>query len=74
MYLFGSYAKGNQNKESDVDLLIENGHSMSLLGLSSFRLAVMEALQMSVDIVTMGGMSDDFKECIAGSKVLIYEE
>lgn len=54
VYLFGSYAKGKQNKESDVDLLIENGRSMSLLGLSSFRLAVMEALQMPVDIVTMG--------------------
>ncbi len=74
VYLFGSYAKGNQNDESDIDLLIENEQSMSLLGLSSFMQAVREALQLPVDVVTMGGITEDFRECIAGSEVLIYEE
>lgn len=31
LYLFGSYAKGNANENSDVDLLIEKGKPMSLL-------------------------------------------
>ena len=34
LYLFGSYAKGNANENSDVDLLVEKGKPMSLLKLS----------------------------------------
>lgn len=35
IYLFGSYAKGTANENSDIDLLIEKGKPMSLLKLSS---------------------------------------
>lgn len=74
IYLFGSYAKGNANENSDIDLLIEKGKPMSLLKLSGFRQAVQEALNLSVDVVTTAGMGDDFREEIAGTKILIYEE
>ena len=33
IYLFGSYAKGNANENSDIDLLVEKGKPMSLLKL-----------------------------------------
>ena len=40
VYLFGSYAKHCETEQSDIDLLIEKGSSMSLLKLSGMRQAV----------------------------------
>ena len=74
VYLFGSYAKGTANEDSDVDLLIEIGTPISLLGLSEILQDAKEAMNISVDLVTKGGMDQDFEEEIAGSEVLIYEK
>ena len=74
VYLFGSYAKGNANANSDVDLLIEKGTSMSLLKLSGMRQMVQEALDISVDLVTTSGIEEEFKNEIAGTEILLYEE
>ena len=74
MYLFGSYAKGTANEQSDVDLLIEKGKPMSLLKLSGMRQMVEEALNLSVDLVTTVGIEEDFQKEIAGTEILLYEE
>ena len=74
VYLFGSYAKGTATEESDVDLLIEAGRKLTLLGLSGLRQDVSELLNLSVDIVTTGALDNDFSESIKGSEVLLYEE
>ena len=55
LYLFGSYAKGTANEESDIDLLVEKGKPMSLLKLSGMRQMVEEALNLSVDLITTTG-------------------
>ena len=72
-YLFGSYAKGKANEESDVDLLIEKGRPLSLLMLSGMLQEAQEALGLQIDLVTTTGIDDDFRAQIAGSEVLIYE-
>ena len=72
--LFGSYAKNNATEQSDIDLLIEKGSPMSLLKLSGMRQAVEEALGISVDLLTLSGIEDDFKKDIEGTEILIYEE
>lgn len=74
VYLFGSYAKGRATEKSDVDLLIEKGKPMSLLKLSGMRDRCQEALELSVDLVTMSGIEKDFQNEIAGTEVLLYEE
>ena len=74
IYLFGSYAKGTANENSDIDLLIEKGKSLSLLMLSGFRQDVEDRLNLSVDVVTTSGIAKDFKNEIEGTEVLIYEE
>lgn len=74
VFLFGSYAKGTANEESDVDLIIETGRRMSLLGLSGLRQELCQLLNMSVDIVTTNALDDEFKSAIKGSEVLLYEE
>ena len=74
MFLFGSYAKGTQTGNSDVDLLIEKGAPPSLLQLSGFLQDASEALGMDVDVVTTTGIEEAFRDTIRGTEVLIYEE
>lgn len=70
--LFGSYAKGMAGSESDVDLLIEKGKVNSLFQLCSFRLAVEDALSLSVDLVTTESTDKSFLENIQREEILLY--
>ena len=74
LYLFGSYAKGNANENSDVDLLVEKGKPMYLLKLSGMRQSVQDALKLSVDLITTSGIEEEFHKEIAGTEILLYEE
>ena len=74
VFLFGSYAQGTANENSDIDLLIEKGKPMSLLKLSGMRQECEEALKLSVDLVTTTGIEREFQDMIAGTEVLLYEE
>lgn len=74
VFLFGSYAKGTANENSDIDLLIEKGKPMSLLKLSGLRQECEAALNLSVDLVTTTGIAHEFQKEITGTEVLLYEE
>ncbi len=74
VFLFGSYAKGTETEKSDIDLLIEKGRPLSLLKLAALRQDFQESLRLSVDLVTTSGIAESFRDTIAGSEVLIYEE
>lgn len=74
LFLFGSYAKGTAGSKSDIDLLVEKGKPMSLLQLSGMRQMVQDTLQLPVDLVTTMGMEESFKDAIAGTEILLYEE
>ena len=58
-YLFGSYARGEANRNSDVDLYCDKGDVDTLWKLSSFSSELKEALGKDVDIVTIGTCLDD---------------
>lgn len=54
-YLFGSYARGDANERSDIDIRIEKGNHSKLIGLfsvSGFRLELIDALGKDVDLMT----------------------
>ena len=72
VFLFGSYAGGSARSDSDVDLKIEKGRLKSLLELSAFRLAVEDALQLPVDLVTTQSVDRDFLREIEKNEVLLY--
>lgn len=72
--LFGSYAKGSANQESDVDLMVDSG----LRGLSFFGLLedVCRALTCDVDMIDIVDIvpgSPVDKE-IQSTGVVIYEQ
>jgi len=70
--LFGSYSKGTANAHSDVDLKIEKGNLRSLFQLCGFRLAVEDALKLSVDLVTSDSSDKSFLDMIQKDEVLLY--
>jgi predicted nucleotidyltransferase len=70
--IFGSYAKGTETADSDIDLKIEKGKLRSLFQLSGFRLAVEDALHLAVDLVTSESTDSEFLNMIAGDEVLLY--
>lgn len=71
--VFGSYARGDQNKKSDVDILIEFKHNnksyFDLFGLQS---ELQRRLKKKVHLLTFYGIHPYFKKEILGSKRDIF--
>ena len=76
-WLFGSYARGEQTPESDVDILVvfdqENGKRVSLLKHIGIALGLEDLLGKKVDLVTEGTLLPFAQETAEKDKVLIYE-
>ena len=53
-YLFGSYARGEATKKSDIDIFIKEGKIETLLQLCGFRLDVQDTLKKEIDIIVEG--------------------
>ncbi len=49
--LFGSRAEGTENDSSDVDLIVEFDHGVSLLVLSKLKCDLEDVLGLSVDVI-----------------------
>ena len=63
VYLFGSYARGEANSNSDVDIYCDKGDVDSLLKAVAFDDELEEALGKKVDVVTIGSrMHEYFKQ------------
>ena len=50
--LFGSYAKGNATKESDVDVVVQLAKP-NLLALSALQQELQESLKIHVDVIRL---------------------
>ena len=63
VYLFGSYARGEANNNSDVDIYCERGDVDTLFKAIDFDEELEKALGKKVDVVTIGSkMHDYFKK------------
>lgn len=72
VYLFGSFARGDYNEQSDIDIRIEKGKMKGLFALCGFYTEVSEALNRKVDVLTTGSLSDDFLDSIRKDEVMLY--
>jgi len=72
LYLFGSYARGDNTEESDIDLRIDKG---SVKGMQmAFLLSDLEdALQRPVDLLSTGMLDEAFLRSIQKEEKLLYE-
>ena len=74
MSLFGSYARGDANDKSDVDIFIERGNMKGLIKYFSFVNELEDILNCHVDVVTTGIQDKKFLSEIAKDEILLYEE
>lgn len=70
--LFGSYARGDADESSDVDLLLEKG-SIRGLKVLDFQDELAQRLGRPVDVVTTSGASERFLNNIKRDEVVLYE-
>ncbi len=72
--LFGSYARGTANDNSDIDICIDKGRMRSLIQYFAFINDLEKSLQCHVDVVTSGIQDEEFLNNILRDEVLLYEE
>jgi predicted nucleotidyltransferase len=78
VYLFGSYARGEANDKSDIDIMIDKTGT-AVIGLfewSAVFLDMKDSLEKEIDMITTSGLEysrdDEFRENVNTEKVRIY--
>ncbi|MBS3090839.1 nucleotidyltransferase family protein [Candidatus Pacearchaeota archaeon] len=71
--IFGSYARGEQKRSSDVDILIEveKGRKFSLFDLVGLKMEIESILKRKVDLLTYNGISHFIRENVLKDEVRI---
>lgn len=59
--LFGSYARGEETPESDIDLLVEYSKPLSLFGIAGIQIDLEDKLDKKVDLVEKGCLKPKIK-------------
>ena len=72
-WIFGSFARGEETPDSDVDILIVPDQMVGLFKLSGMHLDLQELLKMRVDLVTDKGLLTTARKSVDRDKILIYE-
>lgn len=75
-WLFGSCSKGEETKDSDVDILVEydrQNNKISLMKMAGIMLSLEDILHRKVDMVEENCLLPFAKESADRDKFLIYE-
>lgn len=73
-HLFGSYARGEADRQSDIDILLELDYNQHIgLAFFGWHIELEELLKKKVDLVSANGLSPYVKPYIEKDKILIYE-
>jgi predicted nucleotidyltransferase len=72
--VFGSYARGEATSDSDIDFhILDRGSLRGLFQLSGFELALEEALEIPVDVVTTDSLFEDICNVVEREEMVVYE-
>ena len=69
--IFGSYVRGEQNSDSDVDVLIDYLEAPDLIELLELEEELSDRLGVPVDVVTKNGLKPRLKERILSEVVYV---
>jgi len=69
--IFGSYVRGEQNSDSDVDVLIDYLEAPDLIELLDLEEELSDRLGMRVDVVTKNGLKPRLRERILSEVVYL---
>lgn len=70
--IFGSFARGEENKNSDVDLLIELGKIGGLMAMGRLKMDLEKVLKRKVDLLTYRSVSHLIAANIKKDEIKIY--
>jgi uncharacterized protein len=74
-YLFGSEARKESNKNSDIDILVELDYSKPIgLEFVKMQIELEKLLNKKVDLLSSKGISKYIQPYIEQDKILIYEK
>ncbi|MBM2816263.1 MAG: nucleotidyltransferase [Ignavibacteria bacterium] len=76
VFLFGSYSRSEQNKDSDIDLLLEFNKEakIGLIQFSRMKIEIEKVVNHSVDLLTYEALSKYIKPFIQEDMIKIYEK
>ena len=69
--IFGSYARGEQKKNSDIDILVEIKKDISLLDLIGLQLDIEKVLKKKIDLMEYNEIHKMLKQRILKEEVKI---
>jgi len=67
--IFGSYARGEQKRNSDVDILIEIGDEIGLTGFIGVQIELEKKLKKKVDLVEYSCIRKELKRRILNDEI-----
>ncbi|MBI5474510.1 MAG: nucleotidyltransferase family protein [Ignavibacteriae bacterium] len=70
--VFGSFARGEETEESDIDILVSFNRDISFLDLVGLELELSDMLGKKVDLVMEGGVNPMLKPYIDRDIEIIY--
>jgi len=69
--IFGSYARGEQKKRSDVDILVEIDNGIDLIEFIRLRTKLQKAIKRKVDLVEYTCIRKELKNSILNDEIQI---
>ncbi|MBI5753652.1 nucleotidyltransferase family protein [Candidatus Peregrinibacteria bacterium] len=72
--VFGSFARGDNKKNSDVDFLVKLKKNKSLFDFLELKFALEEKLNKRIDLVSYNGIHPFLKAKILEEQKIIYEK
>ena len=72
--IFGSFARGEETKKSDIDILAKFKNGITLFKLVDLEFELEEKLGRKVDLLTYGGLNPRLKRIILKEQKILYEK
>jgi predicted nucleotidyltransferase len=69
--IFGSYARSEENTESDIDILIDPAEQTNLLDIIGAEQSLTEILNRKIDLITLRSLNPNIKPSILNDLVRI---
>ena len=69
--MFGSFARGEQNDDSDIDVLVEFEEGADLFDLLGLTLYLEEELQRKVDVVSKRALREELRGAVLREVVAV---
>jgi len=72
--LFGSFARGEETQQSDIDLMIDFDDTKSLFDLADIKIKLQERLGRKVELSMRGHIKESLKSYINRDLITVYEK